>query len=178
MKDLIQQNGALPPVNTWVLCWWTQQPVVHPFVEWRLSEDLLNRSGTSVTHSVAMGSKATRGLENTGEGLWISLRKNGKWSETLASPTSELSLGEEGRGGGGQRHLNVVYVCACVCVQQRWAKEDRDVLLPAGFSEGLPMTSAQWVLAEGVNGCLLNVFTVPYLASWPHPLALGFLFSL
>lgn len=32
---------------------------------------------------------------------------------------SSMGLGEEGRGGGGQRHLNVVYVCACVCVQQR-----------------------------------------------------------
>ena len=113
MKDLLQQNGALALVNSWVLGWWMQQPVVHSFVERTLSEDLLNCSGTSVTHSAVTGSKATQGLENTGgEVLWMSLRKNGKWSETSASPTGELSLEEEGRahpvgrraGGPDQRH--------------------------------------------------------------------------
>lgn len=77
-----------------------------------------------------------------------------------------------GWGRSRQRHL-------CVCVLQRWGKEERDrILFLTVFLEDLLTAGAQCMFAEGVNDCMLNIFTVPCLSSWPHPLTLGFLFGL
>ena len=96
----------------------------------------MNCSGTSITHSVVTGSKATQGLENTGEeDLGISLRKNRKWSEMSARPTGELSLQEQarahaaGRTGRGADRRHRPALCRC----QKGLKQKKVRIRSAGY---------------------------------------------